>query len=58
MAKYYASNVACTVTSKCVELMGGVGFTKDYPIEKYFRDSKVGRYCRGFVGAEDEGFIE
>ena len=43
MAKYHASNVACTVTSKCIELMGGAGFTKDYPVEKYYRDSKVGK---------------
>ena len=41
MAKYYSSEVATLTTSKCIEWMGGVGFTKDYPIEKYFRDCKV-----------------
>jgi short-chain 2-methylacyl-CoA dehydrogenase len=41
MAKLYSSQVAERVSSKCIELAGGVGFTKDYPIEKYFRDCKV-----------------
>ncbi|EPZ31944.1 Short/branched chain specific acyl-CoA dehydrogenase, mitochondrial [Rozella allomycis CSF55] len=41
MAKLYASQVAADVSSKCIEWMGGVGFTKDFPVEKYFRDSKV-----------------
>ena len=35
--------VATLTTSKCVEWMGGVGFIKDYPIEKYYRDCKIGR---------------
>ena len=30
-------------TSKCIEWMGGVGYTKDYPVEKYYRDCKVGK---------------
>lgn len=30
-------------TSKCIDWMGGVGYTKDYPIEKYYRDCKVGK---------------
>lgn len=47
MAKYYSSEVACQVTSKCIELMGGVGYTKDYPIEKYYRDCKVGTIYEG-----------
>jgi len=47
MAKYYASEVACITTTKCIELMGGVGFTKDYPIEKYYRDCKVGTIYEG-----------
>lgn len=36
--------VATLTTSKCIEWMGGVGFTKDYPIEKYYRDCKIGKY--------------
>lgn len=35
--------VAGLTTSKCIEWMGGVGYTKDYPVEKYFRDAKVGK---------------
>ncbi|KAM8924354.1 short/branched chain specific acyl-CoA dehydrogenase, mitochondrial [Pelodytes ibericus] len=47
MAKYYASEVANLTTSKCIDWMGGVGFTKDYPIEKYFRDAKIGTIYEG-----------
>ncbi|XP_032169419.1 short/branched chain specific acyl-CoA dehydrogenase, mitochondrial isoform X2 [Mustela erminea] len=47
MAKYYASEVAGLTTSKCIEWMGGVGYTKDYPVEKYFRDAKVGTIYEG-----------
>lgn len=36
--------IATLTTSKCIEWMGGVGFTKDYPIEKYYRDCKIGKY--------------
>lgn len=43
MAKLYSSNVATFATSKCVELLGGVGFTKDFPVEKYYRDCKIGK---------------
>lgn len=46
MAKWYASVVATRTTSRCVEWMGGVGFTKDYPIEKYYRDCKIGSFYR------------
>ena len=42
MAKLYSSQVATTVTSKCVEWLGGVGFTKEFPVEKFYRDSKIG----------------
>jgi len=47
MAKYYASVVAEKVTSNVVEIYGGYGFTKDYPAEKYFRDSKIGKIYEG-----------
>lgn len=36
--------LATLTTSKCIEWMGGVGFTKDYPIEKYYRDCKIGEH--------------
>ena len=41
------SEVATLTTSKCMEWMGGVGFTKDYPIEKFFRDCKIGTIYEG-----------
>ncbi|XP_074856597.1 short/branched chain specific acyl-CoA dehydrogenase, mitochondrial isoform X2 [Carettochelys insculpta] len=47
MAKYYSSEVAALTASKCIEWMGGVGFTKDYPIEKYYRDCKIGAIYEG-----------
>ncbi|XP_067389566.1 short/branched chain specific acyl-CoA dehydrogenase, mitochondrial isoform X1 [Emydura macquarii macquarii] len=47
MAKYYAAEVAALTTSKCIEWMGGVGFTKNYPIEKYYRDCKIGAIYEG-----------
>lgn len=42
--------VATLTTSKCIEWMGGVGFTKDYPIEKYYRDCKIGTYVHYNAG--------
>jgi len=47
MAKLFASQVAERVTSLAVEIYGGVGFTKDYPVEKYWRDSKIGKIYEG-----------
>ena len=47
MAKYYASEIAETVASKAVEILGGVGFTRDYPVEKLYRDAKIGRIYEG-----------
>src|SRR5579859_7682542 len=47
MAKLFASQVAERVTSLCVEIYGGYGFVKDYPVEKYFRDSKIGKIYEG-----------
>jgi butyryl-CoA dehydrogenase/short/branched chain acyl-CoA dehydrogenase len=47
MAKYFASQTAENVASKAVEIFGGVGFTKDYPVEKLYRDAKIGRIYEG-----------
>jgi short/branched chain acyl-CoA dehydrogenase len=47
MAKYYSSEIAETVASRAVEVLGGVGFTKDYPVEKLYRDAKIGRIYEG-----------
>src|SRR6267154_258462 len=43
MAKLFASQVAERVTSLAIEIYGGYGFTKDYPVEKYWRDAKIGK---------------
>ena len=47
MAKYFASQVAEDTASRAVEILGGVGFTKDYPVEKLYRDAKIGRIYEG-----------
>jgi len=47
MAKLYSSQVATKVTSQCVELLGGVGFTKSMPVEKFYRDCKIGTIYEG-----------
>lgn len=41
MAKYYASEVAVRVADDAVQIFGGYGYTKDFPVEKYYRDSKL-----------------
>jgi len=47
MAKYYSSEIAEKVASKAIEILGGVGITKDYPVEKLYRDAKIGRIYEG-----------
>lgn len=47
MAKYFSSLVAEEAASQAVEILGGVGFTKDYPVEKLYRDAKIGRIYEG-----------
>lgn len=47
MAKYYASEMAVRAAAQCVDLFGGVGFTKDYPVEKLYRDAKIGTIYEG-----------
>lgn len=41
MAKYYASETAVAVSTEAVQIFGGYGYTKDFPVEKYYRDSKL-----------------
>jgi alkylation response protein AidB-like acyl-CoA dehydrogenase len=41
MAKYYASEVAVKVSTEAVQIFGGYGYTKDFPVEKFYRDSKL-----------------
>ena len=47
MTKLFASQVAERVTSLAIEIYGGYGFTKDYPVEKYWRDAKIGKIYEG-----------
>jgi short/branched chain acyl-CoA dehydrogenase len=47
MAKYYSSEIAEQVASKAIEIHGGVGITRDYPVEKLYRDAKIGRIYEG-----------
>ncbi|HNK27902.1 MAG TPA: acyl-CoA dehydrogenase family protein [Ferruginibacter sp.] len=41
MAKYYASEVSVKVSTEAVQIFGGYGYTKDFPVEKFYRDSKL-----------------
>jgi len=47
MAKLLSSQVAERVTSLAVELFGGYGYTKEYPVEKFYRDAKIGTIYEG-----------
>ncbi len=47
MAKYYSSEVAERVTSMAVDLFGGYGYVKEYPVEKFYRDAKIGKIYEG-----------
>ncbi len=47
MTKYFTSQVAERVTSRAVEVFGGVGFTIDAPVEKFYRDAKIGKIYEG-----------
>ena len=47
MAKLYSSQVAQRIASQCIDLFGGYGFTREYPVEKLYRDAKVGTIYEG-----------
>jgi len=47
MCKYFASNTAERVASLAVEVFGGSGFVRDYPVEKFYRDAKIGKIYEG-----------
>ena len=47
MAKLYTSQVAERAASMCIEFFGGVGFTKEFPAEKFYRDAKIGQIYEG-----------
>ena len=47
MAKVFAAETAMSVTTKAVQIHGGYGYTKDYPVERYFRDAKITEIYEG-----------
>ena len=47
MAKLYSSEAAEFITSAAVELYGGYGYTTEYPVEKLYRDAKIGKIYEG-----------
>ena len=47
MAKLFSSQVAQRIASECIDLYGGYGFTREYPVEKFYRDSKIGTIYEG-----------
>ena len=47
MCKYYATDVAMEVTSDAVQVFGGYGYMRDYPVEKYMRDAKITQIYEG-----------
>ena len=47
MAKWFSSEIAEKVASKAIEIFGGVGITREYPVEKLYRDVKIGRIYEG-----------
>jgi len=47
MAKLFASEVAMWVTTKAIQVLGGYGYIKDYPVERYFRDAKITEIYEG-----------
>ncbi|HMU62852.1 MAG TPA: acyl-CoA dehydrogenase family protein, partial [Gemmatimonadales bacterium] len=47
MAKLFSSQVADRITSQCLELFGGYGYSKEYPAEKFYRDAKIGTIYEG-----------
>ncbi len=47
MAKLFSSQVADRATGLCVELFGGYGYSREYPVEKFYRDAKIGTIYEG-----------
>ena len=47
MAKVFASDVAMKVTTDAIQIFGGVGYMRDYPVEKMFRDAKIMQIYEG-----------
>ncbi len=54
MAKLYASEAAQRIASTCVDLYGGYGFTREYPVEKLYRDAKIGTIYEGTTNMQKQ----
>ncbi len=54
MAKLYASEAAQRVASTCIDLFGGNGFTREYPVEKLYRDAKIGTIYEGTTNMQKQ----
>ena len=46
MSKVFAGDTAMRVTTEAVQVFGGYGYTKDYPVERYMRDAKLHKYMK------------
>ena len=47
MCKFYCSDVAMKVTTDCVQMCGGIGYMRDFPVEKFMRDAKITQIYEG-----------
>lgn len=57
MAKYYASEICVQVATDAVQIFGGYGYTKDYPVEKFYRDSKLCTIGEGTSEIQNLSFL-
>jgi alkylation response protein AidB-like acyl-CoA dehydrogenase len=58
MAKLYSSEIAQSIASTCIDLYGGYGFTKEYPVEKLYRDAKIGTIYEGTRNMQRQTFAK
>ena len=58
MAKYYSSEVAVKVSTDAVQIHGGYGYTKDFPVERFYRDSKLCTIGEGTSEIQKDGYCK
>jgi Acyl-CoA dehydrogenases len=54
MAKYFASETACDVAGEAVQIHGGYGYTKDFDVERYYRDAKITTIYEGTTNIQKD----
>ena len=54
IAKLFASEAAQQIASTCIDLFGGNGFTREYPVEKFYRDAKIGTIYEGTTNMQKQ----